>query len=1185
MGVKRVIQRHWSHGVPAWMLPILTMVAVSPVFADEPMISPSAYWKNEIEFPYDAFVNRGTSSDSIKWIKFVILLEPYDPNIVYFQNSAKYVYHYSFAAGVLDPFLGMTTAQFNAVSLYEENQQAILGTVILPPPLDWSTKQPEFFEYGIQFVRQDPFTPEEIRDLFNLVQSHVTATNDVQAFYFPTYEQQATASANSDWFESQGIPVSSTARWASGNTCYSEGWAFGTVKFFSANNIATAYQNGELEPGDILLTDGVPAEIPFVAGIMSLAASTPNSHVAILSRTYAIPFVHLVLADDAERAQELVGHCILLTAYEDDYGTDVELIDTEADVDDEAATRILKLKESSPLDIEPATRLGVFGLPTEGLTPSDIRYVGGKASNFGVLRAAVPDNSPQSVALTFDLWQAFLDQPLTPAPTLTLAPGKHMLFWADGDTDQGPTHTSFRLSKDGETVGLYNADGTTQIDAVQFGPQTTDVSLGRSPDGGDAWGPFTTSTPGQPNTAGAGANGSGLLINEIMADNRRTIEDPCESGEHPDWIELYNASDETIALNGLFLTDDLSEPTQWQIPPEIVGLTLREEIARRLAKYTSYPPSDMQALSQDLACIRSLFTHADLTEFNDELREAVLAVLTDPQHGFDPSAMLRFRSSTNVEDSADFIGAGLYDSYSGCLADALDSDDQGPCVCDPNRGSEKDIFQAIRQVFASFYNHNAFLERLRHNVNEANVGMAMVVHHSVPDEIELANGVATLEKTGSETTISLVTQLGAVSVTNPEDGSIPEEVTVSVSSSGYIGVSSPHQASSLVRLGETVMTGTIGGISIRDPSDYKDLAELLIRVSNEYSQTTGQTEYSLDLEYKKVAAGGRTLPEGGLLVKQVRQIPTSDDAQVPFLVNQATQFEVYSGEVVYEAENEMDVFADHRLKSRWTIETHNAVLDANTLSKSLYTRVQIEYLDEDQVRTISGDMPLLPEAAHVSGKDYTVDSWRLADLSNPRTCSLRTTDIPTAIETSECPILTSSDLGCSGYCIPYRFLTLNVSYANDVDSWLAGSVTTTQSNKLYLWPCQEAGDDDILQERSLTYNGISIRSRFYYPPVPVGVDGGWEMAGGNTAPLKRWDQTTIEGWTAEPIVLKGYYSQTWGPEHHNQREHLLFEPRLEPGISLDTLSELRDRNIRFIHMILDKDGVGADESRIVTHGF
>ena len=41
------------------------------------------------------------------------------------------------------------------------------------------------------------------------------------------------------------------------------------------------------------------------------------------------------------------------------------------------------------------------------------------------------------------------------------------------------------------------------------------------------------------------------------------------------------------------------------------------------------------------------------------------------------------------------------------------------------------------------------------------------------------------------------------------------------------------------------------------------------------------------------------------------------------------------------------------LKSRWTLQTRNTVLDGNALGESLYTDVQIEYLDGDQIRTIS----------------------------------------------------------------------------------------------------------------------------------------------------------------------------------------------------------------------------------------
>ncbi len=57
-----------------------------------------------------------------------------------------------------------------------------------------------------------------------------------------------------------------------------------------------------------------------------------------------------------------------------------------------------------------------------------------------------------------------------------------------------------------------------------------------------------------------------VIINEFMADNVSTIEDPDESDEYPDWIELYNPNAAAVELGGAYLTDDLADPTKYQIP-------------------------------------------------------------------------------------------------------------------------------------------------------------------------------------------------------------------------------------------------------------------------------------------------------------------------------------------------------------------------------------------------------------------------------------------------------------------------------------------------------------------------------------------------------------------------------------------------------------------------------------------
>ena len=81
----------------------------------------------------------------------------------------------------------------------------------------------------------------------------------------------------------------------------------------------------------------------------------------------------------------------------------------------------------------------------------------------------------------------------------TIPPHGYLLVWADGETGQNSTnradlHASFKLSKAADAIGIFAADGTV-IDFVSFGPQTTDVSEGRFPDGSASMYRLTTATP------------------------------------------------------------------------------------------------------------------------------------------------------------------------------------------------------------------------------------------------------------------------------------------------------------------------------------------------------------------------------------------------------------------------------------------------------------------------------------------------------------------------------------------------------------------------------------------------------------------------------------------------------------------------------------------------------------------
>src|SRR4051812_31050102 len=62
-----------------------------------------------------------------------------------------------------------------------------------------------------------------------------------------------------------------------------------------------------------------------------------------------------------------------------------------------------------------------------------------------------------------------------------------------------------------------------------------------------------------------------LFINEICASNYVSYTD--SSGDHGDWIELYNGAGASVDVGGMYLTDDLLMLTKCQIPTVNPGVT------------------------------------------------------------------------------------------------------------------------------------------------------------------------------------------------------------------------------------------------------------------------------------------------------------------------------------------------------------------------------------------------------------------------------------------------------------------------------------------------------------------------------------------------------------------------------------------------------------------------------------
>ena len=911
-------------------------------------------WKNQLVLPNEPF--RAPLQSGLRWVKFAILTN--DPTRVYYQDSAKYLFHYDFARQRLPPFLGIDRAAFDQVSLHPPNQQIILGAVLFP-------QQPNVLEYGIQFVGLEPYAPATVGRMLELVSATIAGPPGSSAFYVPAWEQFDSATENEAFFAELGIPVASTDRWLGADSIYSAGWALGRLVFVRAGEINAAYTDGRLLPGDILLTDGVPAETPLVAGIITLRPSTPNSHVAILARSFGIPFVYLPDPDEQERVQGLAGRDVILRARIVSDRHEIKIVDVHGALTPELRSEILAFKAPPLLNIPAKTAYGGIAAPVDNLVPEDARFFGGKAANYGLLRRIIPNNSPPAIAFSFDLWDAFLDQ--------TLANGK----------------------------------------------------------------------------------------------------------------------------------------------------TLRTEISERLAPY-SYPPN-IASLRADLAGIRSLFT--DTAQFTSAQQSAIINALAS----FDSARKIRFRSSTNMEDAEQFTGAGLYDSYSGCLDDELDGDSTGPSCCDGTEPNERGVFRAIKKVYASFYNDNAVLERLRHRVNESQVGMALLVHHSFPNEA--ANGVATMDARITpfmRYTTDLVTQLGEVSVANPEGDALPELVR-----SSRIGMNGGVS----LQLEERSTLVPLGGYVLNWESDYRALMTLLLSVAEGYRQLyPAKPRFLLDFEYKK---------EGGaMVVKQVRPIPLppSSGAVVPYLINEPRTFAVFQGE-------QSNVFANHRLKTRFALQTRSVRLTDPALQESLYPDGRFDYVENGTITTLNGPLSGWPNAAYALVGGVPRDTWSLGSGAARRDYELDTTLIRT-VNAAESPLLTQSDFS--------RVLRVRYATPQPTVDQLGQPLTTMQEIVRLIEP-PRVTPTSILKTRTYsTARRAGVETSFYWPEDP-------QAAAGYTAPLVDWVETRITGLTSEPIVLRGYYSQTYRPEHHNFAEHFIFEPRLEAGISSEIIAELNAANIKLIY--------------------
>ncbi len=217
--------------------------------------------------------------------------------------------------------------------------------------------------------------------------------------------------------------------------------------------------------------------------------------------------------------------------------------------------------------------------------------------------------------------------------------------------------------------------------------------------------------------------------------------------------------------------------------------------------------------------------------------------------------MLRFRSSSNAEDAIAFSGAGLYDSYSGCLADDLDGDKNGPSGCDATESKERTVARALVRVWASLWNAEAYDEREWYGIDHRRAAMAVLVDPRATGE--LANIVAFSGNPNApgDDRYLVDAQAGELDVVLPDPGVFPEESLLTVTGGTVTAISRVRGSSQLA-----------AGTWVLEDARLEQLGGLLWQIVQVFpvdGDVPSGATVLLDTEWK-------ILSDGRLVVKQVR---------------------------------------------------------------------------------------------------------------------------------------------------------------------------------------------------------------------------------------------------------------------------------------------------------------------------
>ncbi len=194
----------------------------------------------------------------------------------------------------------------------------------------------------------------------------------------------------------------------------------------------------------------------------------------------------------------------------------------------------------------------------DGRAPDWIELYNGTDSEIALNGYGLSDNPDQPFKFTF--------------PAMSIMPGQYLLILCGGEEEtNGRLETRFNLSSDADETITLVTPSEEIVATLPLPEMEADISYGLNENAEYLY--FAEPSPGEANRGqtsetpifeGMSSN-SAVLINEYSDANDFGISD--EDGDRSDWVEIKNASNETVDLSGYALSDNPDNPNKWILPP------------------------------------------------------------------------------------------------------------------------------------------------------------------------------------------------------------------------------------------------------------------------------------------------------------------------------------------------------------------------------------------------------------------------------------------------------------------------------------------------------------------------------------------------------------------------------------------------------------------------------------------